>query len=76
MRLEFLLDRLLQQLPHEIYLTSGNVRQVKRFLEANWQDVTAVYDRESKAAELYYKKYWATAGMLLRWISAGQGVGR
>lgn len=56
MRLEFLLDRLLQQLPHEIYLTSGNVRQVKRFLEANWQEVTAVYDRESKAAELYYKK--------------------
>ena len=56
MRMEFLLDRLLQQLPHEIYLTSGNVRQVKRFLEANWQEVTAVYDRESKAAELYYKK--------------------
>ena len=56
MRLEFLLDRLLQQLPHEIYLTSGNVRQVKRFLEANWQEVTAIYDRESKAAELYYKK--------------------
>lgn len=56
MRLEFLLDRLLQRLPHETYLTSGNVRQVKRFLEANWQDVTAVYDRESKAAELYYKK--------------------
>lgn len=56
MRLEFLLDRLLQRLPHEIYLTSGNVRQVKRFLEANWQEVTAVYDRESKAAELYYKK--------------------
>lgn len=56
MRLEFLLDRLLQQLPHEIYLTSGNVRQVKRFLEANWQEVTVVYDRESKAAELYYKK--------------------
>lgn len=56
MRLEFLLDRLLQQLPHEIYLTSGNVRQVKCFLEANWQEVTAVYDRESKAAELYYKK--------------------
>lgn len=56
MRLEFLLDRLLQRLPHEIYLTSGNVSQVKRFLEANWQEVTAVYDRESKAAELYYKK--------------------
>ena len=56
MRLEFLLDRLLQQLPNEIYLTSGNVKQVKRFLEANWQEVTAVYDRESKAAELYYKK--------------------
>lgn len=56
MRLEFLLDRLLQRLPYEIYLTSGNVRQVKRFLEANWQEVTAVYDRESKAAELYYKK--------------------
>lgn len=56
MRLEFLLDRLLQQLPNEIYLTSGNVSQVKRFLEANWQEVTAVYDRESKAAELYYKK--------------------
>ena len=56
MRLEFLLDRLLQQLPNETYLTSGNVRQVKRFLEANWQEVTAVYDRESKAAELYYKK--------------------
>lgn len=56
MRLEFLLDRLLQRLPHETYLTSGNVRQVKRFLEANWQEVTAVYDRESKAAELYYKK--------------------
>lgn len=56
MRLEFLLDRLLQQLPHEIYLTSGNVRQVKRFLEANWQEVTVVYDRESKATELYYKK--------------------
>ena len=53
MRLEFLLDRLLQQLPNETYLTSGNVRQVKRFLEANWQEVTAVYDRESKAAELY-----------------------
>lgn len=76
MRLEFLLDRLLQRLPHEIYLTSGNVSQVKRFLEANWQEVTAVYDRESKAAELYYKKYWVTAGMLWRWISAGQGVGR
>ena len=56
MRLEFLLDRLLQRLPHEIYLTSGNVRQVKCFLEANWQEVTVVYDRESKAAELYYKK--------------------
>ena len=56
MRLEFLLDRLLQRLPHETYLTSGNVSQVKRFLEANWQEVTAVYDRESKAAELYYKK--------------------
>lgn len=56
MRLEFLLDRLLRQLPNETYLTSGNVRQVKRFLEANWQDVTAVYDRESKAAELYYRK--------------------
>ena len=56
MRLEFLLDRLLRQLPNETYLTSGNVRQVKRFLEANWQEVTAVYDRESKAAELYYKK--------------------
>lgn len=56
MRLEFLLDRLLQRLPHETYLTSGNARQVKCFLEANWQEVTAVYDRESKAAELYYKK--------------------
>lgn len=56
MRLEFLLDRLLQRLHHETYLTSGNARQVKRFLEANWQEVTAVYDRESKAAELYYKK--------------------
>lgn len=31
MRLEFLLDRLLQRLPHEIYLTSGNVRPGKTF---------------------------------------------
>ena len=76
MRLEFLMDRLLQQLPNETYLTSGNVRQVKRFLEANWQDVTAVMTGNPKLRNYTIKKYWATAGMLLRWISAGQGVGR
>lgn len=75
MELQFLLEKLPVSLQKTELLTNQNAQRVKTFLEENWESVLAVYEKQSKGAEIYYKKILGNSRRVLAvdigWAGSG-----